>query len=433
MPFFSYICSGNIGNAEREKDMLHLNDIEISIMLAVVAFLVTTLVYPHVLAFARRHQIVDNPDARKLQRVPVPVMGGATIFIGFSVAVLILWLIAGDPRLPRLYPLLLTMFLLGWWDDVKDVSASLRFIVEVMVTWLLMVFVYNSLNSFHGLWGIYELPELASIPLSLLAGVGIMNAVNMIDGVDGYCSAFGMMASLAFAVIFLISGDLRLFALSLSMAGALVPFFLHNVFGRKSKMFLGDGGSLLLGTLLVFFVFKTISAHYIGPIFDSKGLSLPALCLAILAVPVFDTLKVMLFRIIHGRSPFQPDKTHLHHLFIEMQFSHVATSLTIVLGNLLIIGLLLLSWQMGASIEMQVYLVVGLAMLFTWAFYFWMEHEHRKNDGQGSPLFQRMQRIGRKTDLTSTALWRFICRVVDSRFLAGAPEAEPDEKEIPRD
>ena len=395
-----------------------------------VAFLVTTLVYPHVLSFAINHHIVDNPNARKLQRVPVPVMGGTTVFIGLLVAVIVGYAFAPNLEVIKIMALLMVMYLLGVWDDVKDVSAAFRFAAEMFVVWMMMLLLGVEVNDFHGLWGLYEIEDVVSIPLSLIAGVGIMNAINLIDGVDGYCSTYGVMACICFAIIFYYAGDMNMFALALIAIGALIPFFFHNVFGKMSKMFLGDGGSLMLGTLLTIFTFSVMSKDSPCAQYADDGVSLVALALAILAVPVFDTLKVMIFRVINGRSPFHPDKTHLHHLFIELNYSHLATSAIIITVNALIIVACFVSWRLGATIDWQVYIVIVCSLLFTWGYYFFMEHEHRKNDGEGSAVFQRACNRGLATNFTSGVVWQFLRRVVDSRILGGKAAIE---QEAPKD
>jgi hypothetical protein len=151
-----------------------------------------------------------------------------------------------------------------------------------------------------------------------------------------------------------------------------------------------------------------------------------------MAVPVFDTLKVMTFRILRGQSPFHPDKTHLHHLFVEMNFSHLSTSGIIVLVNWMIVFLLLLCWQMGAPVNVQVGIVVLLSLLFTWVFYFFMEAERGKNGGEGSLFFQRCCRSGRSTDFSASPFWLFISRIVDGKLLSGSlPEPETPQDVTP--
>lgn len=392
-----------------------------SLGLMLVAFLVTMLVYPHILTYARKHNVVDNPNARKLQRVPVPVMGGTTVFIGFLISGILAYIIAPDPRTLPILVLLFVMYVLGVWDDVKDVSAAFRFFMELLVVWVMILALGVEINDFHGLWGVHKIPEAVSVPLSLVAGVGIMNAINLIDGVDGYCSSYGMVTCAVFAIIFYHSGDMCMFTLALVGIGSLLPFFFHNVFGKTSKMFLGDGGSLMLGTLLTLFAFSTLSTNSPCSVFGNQGVCLPALVLSLLAVPVFDTLKVMIFRVAKGQSPFHPDKTHLHHLYIEMNFSHLATSFHIVSWNILIFALLVLSWYLGLSLDVQMYLVLFCGFFYCWGFYFFMEHQHRMNDGEGSALWQGFARHGKKTNFSASRLWQFVRRVVDSRFLGGNP------------
>ena len=406
----------------------------LSFVLMVLAFAVTTLIYPRVLSFAVKYNIVDNPNARKLQRVPVPVMGGTTVFAGVSIAMLVLYALAGEIAIVYTLALLVIMYLVGFWDDIKDVPASLRFLVEIGVVWMMILILNIEINDFHGLWGLYAVPDEVSVPLSLIAGVGIINAINLIDGVDGYCSTFGMMACVVFACIFSYSGDMVMFAIALICIGALLPFFFHNVFGNTSKMFLGDGGSLMLGTMLTMFVFRTLSADSPCAVCDQTGLSLVALSLATLAVPVFDTLRVMIFRVLKGRSPFHPDKTHLHHLFIELNFSHLATSGIIVFCNMLIVCLSLICWGLNAGVDWQVYFVMAASLIFTWVFYFFTEAHHRRNDGAGSKLYKSWSERGKTTNFSSMPFWKAIRRVVDSRFFGGdvkpgvRSEVTPDQK-----
>ena len=406
-------------------------DLKLSLALMAVAFVVTTLIYPYVLAFARKHNIVDNPSARKLQRVPVPVMGGTAVFIGFVTTVIVGSFFLPSERMFKITSLLFVMYVIGVWDDMKDVSAAFRFLIELLIIWLMIIMLGVELNDFHGFLGIDEIPDMVSVPLSLVAGVGIINAINLIDGVDGYCSTYGTMACISFAIIFFLAGAMPAFTLALITIGSLLPFFFHNVFGKTSKMFLGDGGSLMLGTLLAFFMFNTLtSGSLCDQRFDDSGLSLAAFSLAVLAVPVFDTLKVMIFRVAHGQSPFHPDKTHLHHLFIEMNFSHLTTSLIIVTCNIAIIGILLLSWWLGAGPTLQVFVVIIAAMGFTWGFYFFMEAQRRKNDGEGSAIWKRWCNHGSGKPLSSNPVWKFIRSIVDSKFLGAGFMKQPEE-EVP--
>lgn len=397
-----------------------MSDPGLALLLMLASFTACMLAYPRVLGFAIQHRIVDNPNARKLQRVPVPVMGGTAVFVGVLIATVVGYICLRDSRLLWALLLLFIMYLIGVWDDIKDVSAYFRFLVEVLLVWAAIAVLHVEINDFHGLWGIHEVPDSISIPLSFIAGVGIINAVNLIDGVDGYCSYYGSWACIAFAIIFFRAGDMAMFSLALITLGALVPFFFHNVFGKTSKMFLGDGGSLLLGMVLTLFTFNTLSSNSPCAQFAEEGLSLVALTLAILAVPVFDTLKVMSYRVLRGHSPFRADKSHLHHIFIEMEFSHLATSFIIVTANIFIGIMVVVAWQLGASIDLQVYLVIIVAFAFTACFYFYMRYQRRNR----TAFFRRMCSYGRQTHLSLTPFWQFLAKVVDSEFLAGKASIE---------
>ena len=112
------------------------------------------------------------------------------------------------------------------------------------------------IDNFHGLWGVYQLPWVLAVALTIVSGVGIINSINLIDGVDGLCSGYGMFATMLFGVIFMRMGDVSYSVLAFTIFGALIPFMLHNVFGKKYKMFMGDGGSLVLGFILSLFVMR---------------------------------------------------------------------------------------------------------------------------------------------------------------------------------
>ena len=165
------------------------------------------------------------------------------------------------------------------------------------------------------------LPGWVAVPLTVVAAVGIINAINLIDGVNGLSSGYCITACTMFGTLFYLSGDMKMTILAVVSVGALIPFFLHNVFGKTSKMFIGDGGTLVMGVVITVFVIETLRSGsacgaYVGP-----EVGLIPFSLAVLCIPVFDTLRVMFSRILRGTSPFRPDKTHLHHMFMRPRCS----------------------------------------------------------------------------------------------------------------
>jgi len=397
--------------------------IESGAFLCLLSFIVSTLTYPLVLRIARKYGIMDNPNARKLQRVPVPVMGGVAVFLGIVASVLVWNIKLNDTVLWVGLVAMTIMLILGAIDDATDMSASLRFVIEIVVVyWVILVSEIN-IDCLHGLWGIETVDLIVSLPLSILAGVGIINAINLIDGVDGYSSGFGILSCIMFSCLFYYAGDDMLGGLALMCVGALVPFFMHNVFGRSSKMFIGDSGTLMIGTVLTIMVFSALSSGGSCGKLESEGIGLVPFTLAVMSVPVFDTLRVMGVRILRGGSPFHPDKSHLHHLFIEMGFSHIGTSFCILLINTFIVGAWFLTWKLGGSISVQFTVVVVLSILVTFGFYHFIKVQESSGpldeDGYptGSAIWKFCCMLGVKSHVEDNAFWTFLRNFMDGVFL----------------
>lgn len=385
------------------------------------------MVFPMALRFARKHDIVDNPNARKLQRVPVPVFGGIVVYLGVLAGWLVLMLFMKSEVLSWGLVAMTIMMAIGMWDDMRDLSATLRFVIEFALVGAFIAVTGVYIDDFHGLWGIHELTPWLAIPLSLVVGVGIINAVNLIDGVDGYSSGYGILACVCVAIAFWQVWNPVMVCLTVIVIGAIIPFFLHNVFGARSKMFIGDGGTLMLGTLMAVMIFCSLSSKFGLEALEDKGMSLIAFTIAVACIPVFDTLRVMTMRILRGNSPFKPDKTHLHHLFIDMGFSHLGAALSILLINASVVLIWLLSWKLGASIDVQTYIVVALGFAVTFGFYKYMKNQ--QNGGpvdeegypQGSKVWHIALKVGDFTHREDKRFWRTMRDLMDGPLLGERP------------
>lgn len=335
-----------------------------------VAFCAVCWVHPKLVRLALMKNIVDNPDSRKLQRTPVPVLGGVAVFFGIFLGLGCLCPFFDCTRLFIIFTLITLMLYTGTLDDIMGLSPRFRFAVEIIAV-LLLIFVGNqSINNFHGLWGIEEISMWVAVPLTVFAAVGIINAINLIDGVNGLSSGFCVMSCIIFAIYFGFAGDMTMTVLAVVCIGALIPFFVHNVFGNTSRMFIGDGGTLVMGMLMSVFITRILDTDSFNMLHVEHGMGLIPFTLAVLSIPVFDTLRVMSCRMFKGRSPFLPDKTHLHHLFIEVGFSHSGTTFCILLLNSIIILVWWLLFFMGVSVDIQLYAVICLGGLFTFGLYF---------------------------------------------------------------
>lgn len=383
-----------------------------ALVIVLIAFVVSLGVYPMVLRFAKKHNVMDNPDQRKLQREPVPVMGGLVVFCGIFAAMLLASNIISFRPFVRGFICLTSMFAIGVWDDLKNIPPTLRFIFEIAVVYFMMTSYGGGIQNLRGLWEMHSISPFASIPLSIIAGVGIINAINLIDGVDGFASGFVIMASVLFAIMFYFAYETSMSIFALIGAAATVPFFLHNLFGNKSKMFIGDSGTLMMGTAMVLYVFVCLSDRTRCSYMEEHGLGLVAFTLAVLSVPVFDTLRVMGARIVRGQSPFQADKTHLHHLFIEMGFSHIGTTSVILSMNLFVVAIWFLLWRLGASIDAQLYVVAGMSLCFTFGFNKLVQ-VCRKND---NGFYRFLCRLGKASHIERKGFWLFMRNLVDGNF-----------------
>lgn len=373
-----------------------------------VAFIATLWIHPKVLKIAIMKNLVDNPDARKLQRRPTPVMGGLAVFFGLLLGMCSSQLIESSHIFIYLAVMSIMLYI-GTIDDILDLSPKLRFLIEIAVIIILMKVTGHSINNFFGLWGLQDIPIWCAAPLTIVAAVGIINAINLIDGVNGLSTGFCIMACSLFAILFVLSDNTTMAIIAMSAAGAIIPFFLHNVFGSNTRMFIGDGGALVMGVIMSIFIINILCSDSLSANLTEKNIGLIPFCLAVLSVPVFDTLRVMTMRMIRGTSPFNPDKTHLHHLFIDLGFSHVGTTLSILSLNTLVVLSWFISFLMGASVDIQLYVVLFFSILITFVFYRFTRQQIRKN----TKFYRMLNSLSHYTHIERKNFWKKLETFID--------------------
>jgi UDP-N-acetylmuramyl pentapeptide phosphotransferase/UDP-N-acetylglucosamine-1-phosphate transferase len=233
---------------------------------------------------------------------------------------------------------------------------------------LLIVFTDTRILGLSGLFGVTILPYWISVGFTLFVYLLLINAYNLIDGVDGLAGTLALFASAAFAFVFIQTKDVSMATIAVAMIGALLPFLRLN-FSKKNKIFMGDTGSMVIGFLLAFFVIRFIghSQTHIDSKFRESG---PVLAFAIVFFPLLDTLRIFFIRlVIHKKSPFVADKNHLHHRFLQLGFSHIRTTVSIVFINVLIMVLAYFFRDLDIHIQFIIMLVVGsllYSILFIW-------------------------------------------------------------------
>lgn len=346
-----------------------MHDIYFIVIVFIIALVVASLTYQPVLYYAKKHHIYDNPEARKLQRRPIPVMGGFVVFIGALVGSLCYWFKYDCLSIVPIQIAMLMMLIIGAWDDLRKVPPGYRFVLEVLIVTALALGNNYPINDFHGLWGVHEISPWVAWPLTIIGCVGIINAINMIDGIDGLSSGICIMAFGFYSWMFFRGHDFVRAALGVSIVGALIPFFIMNVFGKRSKMFIGDAGTMMLGIALCDMVMAMLTKGSASAAkMENNEICVIAFVYAVLSVPVCDTVRVMLGRISRGESPFYPDKTHLHHAFIDYGFHHLETSLLEIMLNMLVIlvfaifsrSYLPMQWQLYGTVAASIAICFGL-------------------------------------------------------------------------
>ncbi len=310
------------------------------ILVFLTAHFSALFILPKLANIAQRIGLVDAPNARKIHKTPRPLVGGIGMIISATFSALLFIPIKG---LRGFFLGLALLLLIGFLDDFREVGHRQKFLAQIAATALLMYFSKVSLHSFGDLVGLGDIDLSWSTPLvwavTVFCVVGVINAVNMADGLDGLAGGAAFLAFLTFAIHSSLIGDDSLMLLNLAMAGAVLGFLKFNWF--PSAMFMGDAGSLCLGFSLAFMALALT---------QGEGVRVsPVVPLLVLAVPITDTVVVMIRRIFRGVSPFKADQIHLHHILLRYGFGRVDAVKILLLLSVLLCLLSLLGPLNGFS------------------------------------------------------------------------------------
>jgi UDP-N-acetylmuramyl pentapeptide phosphotransferase/UDP-N-acetylglucosamine-1-phosphate transferase len=328
------------------------------LLTASVSFIITFLAVPVILQVAEKKKLYDIPDERKVHTRPVASLGGVGIFGGFLLAALLSIQGYLNPEFQYFFAAALVIFFLGLKDDLMILSATKKFIGQIIAASILIHLGGIRLDSMYGLFGFEQVPEGFGLALSYLTIIVVINSFNLIDGVDGLAASLGILTMLVFGIYFF-AVDYQAYALlSFAMAGSLVAFMIFN--HHPAKIFMGDSGSLMIGLVNAILVIKFINVAH-DPLVALPITSSVAIGFSILIVPLLDTLRVFSIRIVNGRSPFTPDRNHVHHLLLDRGLGHAAVTFTCVGVN---VGFILLAW-FGRSLGTTYLLLMMVGLAFT--------------------------------------------------------------------
>ena len=313
-----------------------------------ISFTITFLAIPVIINVAEMKKLYDMPDARKIHMVAITPLGGIGIFAGFVFGCLLTINFKFASEFQYFIAATMVIFFLGLKDDILVLSPIKKFIGQVLAAFLIIYYGRIQIRSMHGFFGIHELPEMFSLLLSYFSVIVIINSFNLIDGVDGLAATLGLMSSAFFGIYFLRTGNMDpYYVLAFSLCGSLLAFLIFNF--QPAKIFMGDTGSLLIGTVNAILVLKFIDPGD-GPESVNPITSSPAIGFTILMIPLLDTLRVFAIRIFKRRSPFSPDRNHIHHLLLDRGLSHRTITLLLVSFNVCMVVFAYMARTLGCTI-----------------------------------------------------------------------------------
>jgi len=320
------------------------------------SFLVALFAVPSIIYIAHLKNMLDTPNLRTVHESLTPRLGGVAIFAGFMSALTIFADLSNG--IQQLLAGCIVLFFVGLKDDLVTISVMKKFIGQLLATGIIMVMADVRITSFQGILGIHELPVGISYAFTFLAIVGITNAINLIDGLDGLAGTIVLIITSTFGYYFLRYGG-EYFSnyayVAVCLMGGILGFLRYNF--HRANIFMGDTGSLVCGFIVSILTIQFIEMGLrVGEPFASSA---PSVAVGILFVPLFDTLRVFTVRMMAGRSPFSPDKNHIHHRILAMGFQQISTVMLLALLNLVVILFVINFSSLGNT------LLIGILIIFS--------------------------------------------------------------------
>jgi len=296
----------------------------------IIAYLTTFFLLPLIIKLAHQNKIYDVPDERKTHNYPVSSLGGIAIFSGLILSMLLVSDFNNyNAELQYYVAGLFVIFILGLIDDIFILKAWKKTLGQLAVAAVLTLKGGLLVTNLHGFLGMHALTHTESVYISFFTIILLINAFNLLDGVDGLAASIGLVACLFFGVFFLINNVLPYAVLAFSIAGALLAFLMYNF--PPAKIFMGDSGSTLIGLICSMLAIKFVENPAIQV--NLTGYSTPAIAFGFLLIPLMDVLRVFALRIAKGKSPLIPDRSHFHHLLQNKGLSHTEVTITLLAGE----------------------------------------------------------------------------------------------------
>jgi UDP-N-acetylmuramyl pentapeptide phosphotransferase/UDP-N-acetylglucosamine-1-phosphate transferase len=331
---------------------------EYDILFAFLTSLIITYVaIPKVIFFADRYRLADVPGERASHKRSVPIFGGIAIFSGIIFS-LLFW--AELDSIQFILVSFLIVFFVGVIDDLLSLTPVKKLIGQIIAILIVIYLGEIQIDSMYGVLGVHELPDFITTLFTVFVVVVITNAFNLIDGVDGLAGGVGFISASFFGVVALIMNQFDMAIIAFSLMGALLGFLKYNF--HPARVFMGDSGSLLVGMILSVLAINSIRYGLVSETnsLPNKG---PLLAMVFLAIPLFDSLRVFVVRLIKGAHPLYPGREHIHHVLLDLGLGHTITALTLYLVSLLLIFVSYFLLELNINTSITILVVISFIIL----------------------------------------------------------------------
>ena len=326
-----------------------------------LAFVIGFYAMPIIILVSNQKKLFDLPGHRKVHTSPIPSLGGLGIFVGFMMGLLLtLDINTVANELQYFLAAFSIVFFFGIKDDILNLVPMKKFMGQIAVAVILIFKANLIITNMHGFLGLLVVHPTISYILTAFTIIVTMNAYNLIDGVDGLAGTIGIITSSVFATFFYINGDMFYALMGFTFSASLLAFLIYNY--SPARIFMGDTGSMLAGLINAMFAIRFIGTSTDVKVFPI--LAAPAMAFGILLMPLADTLRVFAIRMSHGRSPFMPDRNHLHHLLLDRGLNHMQVTITISVTAIIMIVLTYFALPLGATAVIALQVAIFFSGIF---------------------------------------------------------------------
>ena len=325
------------------------------------SYIIASSIFPVIIYLSHTKNLAKKPNSRSSHSNAVPTLGGLAIFIGLNIIIALITIIMGDKtevsEILSVVTATSILLFVGIKDDLMEISSRKKFITQLVAALLVILLTGHRITDFHGLLGLHTIPRELSILFTVFVYILVINAYNLIDGIDGLAAGVGIVI-FGFCGGYFIANNLFIDSfLSLATIGALAAFTKYNI-SESRKVFMGDTGSMIIGFILTYQIVALLGAD-IDLTNDYPISNIPVVALALLSYPLFDTLRVFVIRIKNKKSPFTADRNHIHHKLIDLGFTHLKASLIVILYTNFIVGVSIATRHLDINIHLMAVVLIG--------------------------------------------------------------------------